>query len=71
MATNETITISRTKRNGQTSEFVELTHNKSDNTISISKVEEVNDDKNPQGHMETINVPVNMVEALLIQIKDK
>ena len=70
MGNNETITISRTKRNGQTSEFVELTHNRNDRTINVSKVEEVNDDKNPQGHMESINVPVDMVEALLMQIRD-
>ena len=70
MGNKETITISRIKRNGQTSEFVELTHNKNDKTINVSKVEEVNDDKNPQGHMESIRVPVDMVEALLMQIKE-
>tara|TARA_B100000131_G_scaffold237666_1_gene229801 strand:+ start:4285 stop:4503 length:219 start_codon:yes stop_codon:yes gene_type:complete len=71
MGNNERISISKQTVNGQTSEFLELTHNKHDNIISISKVEEVNDDKNPQGHMESINVPVDMVEALLMQIKDK
>ncbi len=71
MATNETITINRIKRNGQTSEFIELTHNRKDTVISISKVEEVNDDKNPQGHMESINVPINMMKALLMQIKEE
>ena len=71
MATNETIKINRIKRNGQTSEFIELTHNRKDRIINISKVEEVNDDKNPQGHMESINVPINMMKALFIQIKDE
>tara|TARA_B100001250_G_C19800602_1_gene790870 strand:+ start:1591 stop:1809 length:219 start_codon:yes stop_codon:yes gene_type:complete len=70
MGNNEKISISKQTTNGHTSEFIELTHNKDDSTISISKVEEVNDDKNPQGHMENINVPVNMVKALLMQIKE-
>ena len=71
MATNEQITISRMIKNGQTSEFVELTHNRNDKTINISKIEEVNDDKNPQGHMESIKIPIKMVKALLMQIKDQ
>tara|TARA_B100000131_G_C18033597_1_gene579469 strand:- start:467 stop:685 length:219 start_codon:yes stop_codon:yes gene_type:complete len=70
MLNNQKISISKQTVNGQTSEFLELTHNKDDKTINISKVEEVNDDKNPQGHMESINVPVDMVEALLMQIKE-
>lgn len=71
MGNNERISISKQTINGQTSEFLELTHNKDDRTINVSKVEEVNDDKNPQGHMESITVPVDMMQALLMQIKDK
>ena len=70
MGNDERISISKQTTNGQTSQFIELTHNKADSTISISKIEEVNDDKNPQGHMENINVPVNMVKALMLQIKE-
>ena len=70
MGNNERISISKQTTNGQTSQFIELTHNKDDHTINVSKVEEVNDDKNPQGHMESISIPVSMVKALMLQIKE-
>ena len=68
MATNEEIIISRNKRNGQTSEFIELKHVKHDATVEVSKIEEVNDDTSPQGNMESIRIPLDMVEALMMQI---